>query len=104
MRASSSRAAPLAIEGAGDADTEACPIATSTKDASGAPLSIHLTADMATYMADGFGHAASARDIEDMTDSATPTTGAPAMPSSASSPMDTAISCASVTPWCYASI
>ena len=50
---SSSRAAPIAIEEAGDVDMEACPIATSTKDVSGAPPSICPTTDTATYMDGG---------------------------------------------------
>ena len=44
----SSIAAPLAIEGASDTDTEAYLVATSTKDALGAPPSFHHAADMAT--------------------------------------------------------
>ena len=83
------------IEGAGDADTEACPIATSTKDASGALPSIRPTADMATYTDDGSGRAAFTYDIEDMTGHAAPTMGAPDMPSFAFSPMDADIDCAS---------
>ena len=73
---SSSRAAPLAIEGVGDMDMEAYQIATSMKDALGAPPSVHPTADMATYTDDGSGRATSTCDVEDMTGSAAPTTGA----------------------------
>ena len=64
---SSSRAAPLAIEGASDVDTEAYPIATYAKDASSAPPSIRLAADTATYTDDGSGRAASTHNIEDTT-------------------------------------
>ena len=76
-------------------NTEAYLVATSTKDASGAPPSIHPIMDMATYTDDGSSHAASACDIEDMTSHTVPTTGALDAPSSACSPMDAAIGCAS---------
>ena len=79
---SPSRVAPLAIEGVGDVDTEACPITTSTKDALGADPSIHPAVDMATCMDDGSGHAASAHDVKDTTGHAAPATGVPNMPSS----------------------
>jgi len=74
---SSSRAAPLATKGAGDADTEACPIATSTKDASGAPPSVHPDVDMATCMDGSSSHTSSAYDAEDTISHAAPATGAP---------------------------
>ena len=57
-------------------DTEAYPVATSVKDVSGAPPFVCPVVDMATYTDDGSGHATSACDVEDMTGSATPTTGA----------------------------
>jgi len=92
---SSSRAAPLVIEGAGDMDTEACPITTSVKDASGAPPSVRPTANMATCTDDASGRAPSAYDLEDTTSHAVPTTGALDVPYSSWSPIDTAIGCAS---------
>jgi len=51
--------------------------------------------DMATYTDDGSGRAAFAYNVEDMTDHAMLATGALDAPSSACSPMDTAIGCAS---------
>ena len=92
---SSSRAAPLAIEGAGDTDTEACPVVTSVKNASGAPLSVHPTADTATCTDNGSSHATSAHDIEDLTGRAAPAMGTPDV-SSTCSPMDAAIGYASL--------
>ena len=74
---------------------EACPITTSMKDALGAPPSVCPTADTATYTDHGSSRTTSACDVEDKTDHATPTTGAPDMPSSACSPVDIAIGCAS---------
>ena len=92
---SSSRAAPLAIEGVGDVDTEAYPVATSAKDASGVPLSVRCTTDMATCTNDGSGRAASAHDIEDTTGHAVPATGTPDARPFVCSPVDTAIGWAS---------
>ena len=46
---------------------EAYPIATSMKDASGAPPSVHPAADTATCMDDSSDRVASAYDVEDMT-------------------------------------
>ena len=77
-------------------DTEACHVATSTKDALGAPPSVRPTANMATYMDGGSSCASSAYDVEDTTGHAAPATGAPDAPSSACSPMDVAIDCASL--------
>jgi len=87
--------APLVIKGVGDVDTEACPITTPAKDASGAPPSVRPAADTATYTNGGSGRASSACDVEDTTSRAAPATGAPDTPSSACSPVDTAIGCAS---------
>jgi len=47
-------------------------------------------------MDEGSGRAASYYDVEDMTGRTTPTTGTLDMPSSACSPMETAIGCASL--------
>ena len=65
------------------------------KDASGAPPSIRPIADTTTYTDDGSSRAAFACDVKDMTGHATPTTGAPDVPSFACSPMDVAIDYAS---------
>ena len=92
---SSSRATPLVIEGAGDADMEACPIATFVKDASGMPPSVCPTVDTATCTDDGSGSAASTYNVEDTNGHATASMGTPDAPSFACSPMDAAISCAS---------
>ena len=91
---SSSRAAPLAIEEVCDMDTEASPIATSVKDASCVPPSVCPIVDTATYTDGGSGCASSICDVEDTTGRTAPTTGAPDAPSSACSPMDIAINCA----------
>ena len=72
-------------------DTEACSIATSMKDALGAPPSVRPTADTATHTDDSSGHAAFACDIEDTTGRAKLTTGALDAPSSSYSPVDAAI-------------
>ena len=82
------------IEGVGDTDTEAYPITTSTKDASGVPPSTSPTANTTTCMDDGSG-AASAYDVKDMTDQAAPAMGALDTPSFVCSPTDTAIGYAS---------
>ena len=83
------------IEGAGDVDVEAYPIATSTKDASSALASICLAAGMATRTDDGSGYVTSAYDVVATPSRATAATGTPDTPSSACSPMDTDIGCAS---------
>ena len=64
-------------------------------DVLGVPPSVYPAMDMATYTDDGSGHATSAYDVEDTTGRAVPTTSALDAPSSAYSPMDTAIDCAS---------
>lgn len=74
---------------------EASPITTSMKVALGAPPSVHPTADMATCTDGGSGRASFAYDVEDTTGRAMPTMGALDAPSSACSPMDTAIGYAS---------
>ena len=74
---------------------EACPIATSAKDASGALPSAHPTANTATCTDDSSGCAASTYDIEDTTGRVEATTGAPDALSSTYSPVDVAIGCAS---------
>ena len=74
---------------------EACPVATSAKDALGVPPSVHPTTDTATCTNNGFGHATSAYDVEYMTSHAVPAKGAPDVPSSSCSPMDSAIGCTS---------
>ena len=85
---SPSRAAPLAIEGAGDAVTEAYPIATSTKDTLGVPPSVRPAVNTATCMDGGSGCASSACDTEDMIGHAAPTMGTLDALSSVCSPMD----------------
>ena len=59
----SSRADPPTVEGAGDVDTEAYPVATSAKDASGAPSSICPTGEVATRTDDSSDCDASAYDV-----------------------------------------
>ena len=54
------------MEGAGDANTDACLIATSVKDDSGAPPSIRPTTDMTTCTDNGSGYTASTYEGEDM--------------------------------------
>ena len=76
-------------------DTEACPIATSTMDASGVPPSLRPTADMATYMDGGSVHASFAYDIEDTISHAVPATATPDVPSFTCSPVDMDIGYAS---------
>ena len=74
-------------------DTEACPVATSVKDASGMPLSICPATDMATYTDDGSGYLCLRHRGHDRPRCAHH--GPPDAPSSASSLVDAAISCAS---------
>ena len=77
------------IEGAGDADTETCPITTSAKDASGVPLSIRPTADMATCTNGGSSRTSSTYDAEDTVGHAAHATDPPDKTSSACSLVDT---------------
>ena len=76
-------------------DTNARPVATSTKDALGVPPSVRPTVDMATCTNGGSGRTSSTYDTGDMIVNATPTTGALDVPSSACTPMDTNTGCAS---------
>ena len=88
----SSKVDPPAVEGVGDVDAEAYPIATSAKDATGVPSFVYPAIDTATCMDDGSGYAASSYDIMATPGCATSSMGAPDMPSSVRSPMHAAIS------------
>ena len=70
---------------------KAYPIATSVKDASGAPASIHPATNMATCMDDSSGRAASACDVEAMIGCVVLAKGTPDMPSSACSAVGTVV-------------
>ena len=74
---------------------EAHLVATSTKDASGAPPSIHPAEDTGTYTNDGSDCAVFAYDIEDTTGRVALAMGALNAPSSTYSPVDATIDCAS---------
>ena len=90
-----SYAAPPVVEGVGDVDAEACPVATSTKDASGVLSSVCPAREVATHTNDASSYDVSAYDVVATPSCATPTMGAPDVPSFICPPMDAAIGCAS---------